>query len=258
MADIVMLNKSLFGVGKGWDYRTLNGVDPKSIIVHTTNGARFSKYTSEANYIYTTPKISAHYLVGKQGQITQFLNTTTMRAWHAGAVNDPRFNNNNSIGIEVHYTPGEGFWTEQMRAALTWLVQQLVIKHSIKIPDLVDTHRRVAIPKGRKIDPSGFPDSEFYVWRNRIFTEKPEITPFTKYRVIVDSARVRTSPRIADNIVGRVTKGDIIESEATKVDENLAYVNGINTWAHLTRGMHNGIAIDGLGFVHTSNLTIVG
>lgn len=256
MADIVMLNKSLFGVGKGWDYR--QGVDPKSIIVHTTNGAKYSNYKSEANYIYTTPKISAHYLVGKQGQITQFLDTKLMRAWHAGAVNDPRFNNNNSIGIECHYTPGEGFWTEQMRQALSWLVQMLANKHSIALPELVDTHRRVAIPKGRKIDPSGFPDSEFYVWRNRLF-EVPKTTPFVTYRVIVDSARVRTSPRIADdNIVGKVTKGTIIESEATKVDENLAYVNGINTWAHVTRSTQNGIKIDGLGFVHTSNLTIIG
>lgn len=254
MSDIVMLNKASFGVGKGWDYR--QGVNPKSIIVHTTNGARFSSYTSEANYIYTTPKISAHFLVGKQGQITQFLDPLTMRAWHAGAVNDPRFNNNNSIGIEVHYTPGEGIWTQAMHDALTWLVKTLTTKHNIVSPDLIDTHRRVAIPKGRKIDPSGFEDAEFYVWRSRLF-EAP-VKQFTTYRVVVDAARIRTSPQIADNIVGKVTKGDTFESEATKVDENLQYVNGINTWAHLTRGTHNGIKIDGLGFVHTSNLTIVG
>src|SRR5437870_1429708 len=136
MADIVMLNKSLFGIGKGWDYRTLNA-NPKTLIIHTTNGAKFSNYKSEANYIYTTPKISAHFLVGKEGQITQFLDTLTMRAWHAGAVNDPRFNNNNSIGIECHYTPGEGVWTKAMHDALTWLVQNLSKKHSILQPELI-------------------------------------------------------------------------------------------------------------------------
>lgn len=256
MADIVLLNKAAFGVGKGWDYR--QGAIPKSIIIHTTNGQRYSSYKSEANYIYTTPKISAHYLIGKQGQITQFLNPLTMRAWHAGAVNDPRFNNNNSIGIECHYTPGEGFWTEQMRQALSWLVQMLAKKHLIALPELVDTHRRVAIPKGRKIDPSGFEDAEFYVWRNRLF-EVPKTIPYIRYKVIVANARVRTSPQInATNIVGSVSKGDVIESEATKVDEHLQYIDGINTWVHVTRATHDGKRIDGLGFVHSSNLTIVG
>lgn len=251
----MMLNKASFGVGKGWDYR--QGVNPKSIIVHTTNGAKFSNYRSEANYIYTTPKISAHYLVGKEGQITQFLDPSTMRAWHAGAVNDPRFNNNNSIGIECHYTPGEGSWTTAMHDALTYLVRMLATKHNITTPDLIDTHRRVAIPKGRKIDPSGFGDAEFYVWRNRVLIV-PEAKPVIKYRVVVDSARIRTSPQIApDNIVGKVLKGDVFESEATKVDENLEYVNGINTWVHLTHGVQR-IKLDGLGFVHSSNLTIIG
>lgn len=255
MANIVVLNKALHGVGNGWDYRSGS---PKSIIVHTTNGARFSQYSSEANYIYTTKKISAHFLVGKEGQITQFLDPLTQRAWHAGAVNDPRFNNNYSIGIEVHYTPGEGAWTKAMHDALTWLVQDLCKKYKIALPELVDTHRKVAVPKGRKIDPSGFGDAEFYVWRARLF-EVPKTLPYIKYRVIVPSARIRTSPQInATNIVGSVTRDDIFESEATKIDENLEYVYGINTWAHITRGTHNGIRIDGLGFVHTSNLTIIG
>jgi len=255
MADIIQLDKSKLGLGNGWDYRQLS--NPKSIIVHSTNGAKGSTYYSEARYIYTSKKISAHYIVGKEGQITQFLDTM-LRAWHAGAVNDPRFNNNNSIGIECHYTPGEGIWTKDMHDALTWIVQTLSIKHKILLPDLIETHRRVAIPKGRKIDPSGFTDTEFYVWRNRLF-EIPTAKPFIRYKVIADIAKIRTSPRIADNVVPlRLTKGDIIESEATKVDENGTYINGINTWAHITRGKHNGITIDGLGFTHTSNLTIVG
>lgn len=254
MADIVVLNKALHGIGNGWDYRSAG--NPKSIIIHTTNGAKFSKYSSEANYIYTTSKVGAHFLVGKEGQITRFLDPI-LRAWHAGAVNDPRFNNNNSIGIENHYTPGEGSWTKAMHDALTWLVSELSKQYHIAVPELIETHRRVAIPAGRKIDPSGFADAEFYVWRNRLF-EVPKTLPTIRYRVIVDVARVRTSPQIADNIVGRVTKGDIIESEATKVDEKLQYINGINTWAHVTHAVHDGKAIDGLGFVHTSNLTIVG
>lgn len=253
--NIVMLDKAMLGVGWGWDHR--QHADPKTIIIHTTNGAKGSLYKNEARYIYQSNKISAHFLNGKEGQITQFLDTKE-RAWHAGAVNDPRFNNNNSIGIENHYTPGEGAWTQAMHDTLTELVKFLIQKHSITSPDLIETHRKVAIPKGRKIDPSGFEDVEFYVWRSRLF-ESPKPKPII-YKVIVDSARIRTSPKIASNNIVplRLSRGDIFESDALKVDENMEYVYGINTWAHLTRGKHNGQPVDGLGFVHTSNLTIIG
>lgn len=253
--NIVMLDKAMLGIGWGWDHR--QHADPKTILIHTTNGAKGSLYKNETRYIFQSKKISAHYLIGKEGQITQFLDVKE-RAWHAGAVNDSRFNNNNSIGIENHYTPGEGLWTPAMRETLTELVKFLMRTCNITSPELIETHRRVAIPKGRKIDPSGFNDVEFYLWRSSLL-EAPKPKPII-YKVIVDVARIRTSPKIeSNNIVPiRLNRGDIFESEALKIDENMEYVNGINTWAHITRGKHNGKPIDGLGFVHTSTLTIIG
>lgn len=111
-------------------------------------------------------------------------------------------------------------------------------------------------PEGRKLDPSGFSDPEFYVWRNRLTlpTEPAEI----KYKVAVQTARIRTAPNLHANIVGRLHKNDIFYSQAVKLDEHNAYVSGINTWAHITRGFHNKQPVDGLGFIHTSNLILVG
>jgi hypothetical protein len=253
--NIVMLDKAMLGLGWGWDHRQISV--PKTILIHTTNGAKGSLYKNEVKYIYQSRRISSHYLVGKEGQITQFLDVKE-RAWHAGAVNDSSFNNNNSIGIENHYTPGEGPWTPAMHIALTDLVKYLMQKCNITSPELIETHRKVAIPKGRKIDPSGFSDEEFYLWRSQLI-EKPKPKPII-YKVVVDVARIRTSPKIASNNIVpiRLNRNDIFESEARKIDENMEYTNGINTWAHITRGFHNGKPIDGLGFVHTSVLTIVG
>ena len=178
----------------------------------------------------------------------------------AGAVFDSRFNNNNSIGIECHYTPkdgGEGAWTSAMHEALTELVKMLIKKHNITSPDMIETHRRVAVPKGRKIDPSGFSDVDFYVWRLLLF-QKP-VEPLITYRVIKPEINVRYSPRAdIDNIVGSLFMGETIQSVVLKKDEAGQSIRGINTWAHLTHGSRNGRPLDGLGFVHTSNLTIVG
>lgn len=256
--DIILLDKSKFGVGNGFDFR--QGVEPKSIIIHTTNGARYSSYSAEVNYIYTTPKISAHYLIGKQGQITQFLDTLTMRAWHAGAVNDARFNNNNSIGIECHYTPrngGEGVWPIAMRLALTTLVQELLAEYPHITKDQIETHRRVATPPGRKIDPSGLTDVEFYTWRDSL--QYHNIVRMTRYRVVSRAVNIRTAPRSdIQNIVGTLFFGNIFESSVLKYDEAHESIRGINTWAHISQMLSGDSKNTNLGFVHTSNVTIVG
>jgi hypothetical protein len=254
---IQLLDASKRGLSRGWDYR--RNATAKSLLIHTTNGHIGTMYESERNFIYYSDYIKAHYLVGKKGQVTKFLDIA-LRAWHAGAVNDSRFNNNNSVGIECHYTPGEGLWTPEMHSTLDELVRYLIKEMGITSPEMIETHRAVATPKGRKIDPSGFSDAEFYVWRSRLF-EAPQ-KPFVKYRVISAEVNIRTSPHIPHlneptNIVGKLTRGDIFESEALKVDEYREYVHGINTWAHLTRGVHNGKPVDSLGFIHTSNLTII-
>lgn len=257
--DIRVLDASKLGIGHGFDRRT-SGVKPKTLLIHTTNGRIGSSYDAEADFIYNSTAIKSHYLVGKKrNQITQFLDIQ-YRAWHAGAVNDNRFNNNNSVGIENHYTPGEGAWPFEMHQNLDDLVRMLIKDLNITSPEFIETHRKVAIPKGRKIDPSGFPDAEFYLWRARLFEDKKP--PFTRYIVIKPEVNIRTSPSIPihnpdSNIVGTLVKGDVFESEALKVDEYGIYVHGINTWAHLTRGTTRGKSVNNLGFVHTSNLRVV-
>ena len=252
-----ILDKSTHPVGTGWDRRTI--AMPKSIVIHTTNGAKGSDYSSELRYIYDSPNIGAHYLVGKTGKVTRLLHPK-YRAWHAGAVNDARFNNNNSIGIECHYTPrngGEGVWPIAMRLALTTLVQELLAEYPHITKDQIETHRRVATPPGRKIDPSGLTDVEFYTWRDSL--QYHNIVRMTRYRVVSRAVNIRTAPRSdIQNIVGTLFFGNIFESSVLKYDEAHESIRGINTWAHISQMLSGDSKNTNLGFVHTSNVTIVG
>lgn len=96
------------------------------------------------------------------------------RAWHAGSVRNPIYNNNNSIGIECHYTPGEGIYLPNMQSALTELV--ISLQKQFDIVD-IETHRNVAMPKGRKVDPSHLSDVEFYLWKERVMKKEDNEIP---------------------------------------------------------------------------------
>lgn len=247
----------------GYQPRPLGRLDIRSIIDHTTNGKTGSSLHDEATYIANSLDISSHYLIGKRGEIIEFLDPALYIAYHAGCVKSTTFSNIFAIGIEMHNNPKEGLCTHLQREALDWLVRTLIPRFSIKEPN-IETHRAVAIfcpgeknagKLGRKIDPSGFPDSMFYTWRTSLYTHTNEIV----YKVVSSIVNIRSSPQVnSNNIVGQLTFGDIFTSAAIKIDEKGQTINGKNTWAHVTHGVHNGISVDGLGFVHTSNLTIIG
>ena len=155
--------------GQGYQLRG-SKPQPSSIIVHTTNGAKGSVFAKEAQYLQESQAVGAHYLIGKRGQIVRFLVPQLHIAWHTGDAK-PGFQNAQAIGIELHFTPGDSPTIPQpMLDSLTLLVLELCQVHAT-IGDLrtaVDTHRAVALPSGRKIDPSGFDDLAFYTWRDLV------------------------------------------------------------------------------------------
>jgi len=246
----------------GYQPRPIGRLNIRSIIDHTTNGNKGTNLQQEANYICNSRDISSHYLIGKQGQIIEFLDPVLYIAYHAGCVKSTAFSNPFAIGIEMHNTPAEGPCTPLQLTALDWLVRILIEKFNIK-KQYIETHRAVAVyckdhplagKLGRKIDPSGFPDNLFYSWRDTLYT-KPTMTT---YKVVASTVNIRTSPQINNtNIAGKLTFGDIFNSVAVVKDELKQSINGKDTWAHVTQGTHNGIKVDGLGFVHTSNLIII-
>ena len=153
--------QTIYPVGHGYDLRPRNVV-PTGIIIHTTNGNSGSTLAGEARYLQNSSGVSTHYLVGKGGEIIEFLAPGPYRAWHAGQT-PAKWTNADTIGIENHFALGDT-WTPAQRTALTELVQQLMADFAIPASQ-VTTHRAVALPSGRKIDPSGWTDSEFNQWR---------------------------------------------------------------------------------------------
>jgi len=175
---------------------------PKSIVVHTTNGKKGTLFENEAKFIYESQDISAHYLVGKDGRIVEFLSPHIV-AYHAGAIWPAYkyFGNPYSIGIECHHAVGET-WTLEQKKALFDLCRILVRQYTIT---LIETHRRIAKPNGRKIDPSDFPDSEFYPFVKRIFFD----TPTTTY-ITTANTNVRSTPSTTAKILKTVPKGSSV------------------------------------------------
>lgn len=247
----------------GYEPRPLNRLDIRTIIDHTTNGNIGTNLQQEANYICNSRDISSHYLIGKQGQIIEFLDPALYIAYHAGCVKSTAFSNLFAIGIEMHNTPAEGPCTPMQLAALDWLVRILIERFNIK-EKYIETHRAVAVfckghplagQLGRKIDPSGFPDNAFYAWRSSLYT-KPTMTTF---KVVASKVNIRTSPQVnKNNIVGQLSFGDTFKSVAVVKDELKQTINGKDKWAHITKMIQGNILATNLGFVHTSNLLIIG
>ena len=178
--QIIKVHKNqLHPLNSGYDLRELSP-QAFTIIIHSTNGRKGSSFTAELNYLLNSGEVSAHYLIGKTGQIVQFFDDIPrIRAWHVGTVSSPRFDNNYTIGIETHFSPGEEN-TPGMEEALTWLVRELHAQYKIIG---VEAHRDVAVyasgPRkgqlGRKVDPSQYTKDEFEQWKERIVMQSTRI-----------------------------------------------------------------------------------
>jgi N-acetyl-anhydromuramyl-L-alanine amidase AmpD len=206
-----------YPVGHGY---SLRAKAPISLIIHSTNNPRNNTlFAAEAKFLFEAANVSAHFLVGKDGRVVQFLDPRRYAAWHSGAawVN---FTNVNSIGIELHHSPGDPPYPVAQEDALTALVRGLMQQFTIP-PSLIETHRKVALPTGRKSDPSDWSDADFYVWRAGLVWQP--------YRVRHPQAvfeAPRPDAKVALDDQAEVHAGDTV------------FINEIKMgWAHLANGL---------------------
>lgn len=98
-----------------------------------------------------TLTVSAHLLIGRDGQVTQFVSLHD-RAWHAGkSVFEGRENCNDfSVGIELEGTD-TGCYTEAQYSALAAITRELMVRFPAITSDRIVAHS--AIAPGRKSDP---------------------------------------------------------------------------------------------------------
>lgn len=177
--DATTYNKAArYPVNHGYSLRP---APPTSAVIHSTNNGKATSFAHEANYLYTSPDVSADFLIAKDGRIVQFLDSRRHQAWHAGGrqrngtwTAQPDFANPASIGIELHKSLPDPFYPQVQLDALAWLVQLLAARFGIP-PHLIDTHGQIAIagPYVRKTDPDKWPHPDFVIWRDALFASDP-------------------------------------------------------------------------------------
>lgn len=166
-----------------------------------------------------SPDVSAHYLVGKNGDIVQMLDPVNYMAWHTGKTKDiTRYGNPHAIGVEVHFSPSEGIWTGEMWDAITELARKYIELEKV-------THREIATPPGRKIDPSGITDEGFSYWKTNFQR------PYSIYKANT-RLNVRQQPSKSAKILATIDtnvtlfsfNGDIVFGDE---------IDGINRWRYV-------------------------
>lgn len=102
-------------------------------------------------------KISAHFVIGKQGEVIQMV-PVELRAWHAGIsqLDGMEHVNDYSVGIEmVNRNDGKDPYTEAQMLAVAGIIRFVRSRYAIPDARLV-SHAEIALPSGRKNDPTGF------------------------------------------------------------------------------------------------------
>ncbi|MNS14367.1 1,6-anhydro-N-acetylmuramyl-L-alanine amidase AmpD [compost metagenome] len=130
------------------------GTKIDTIVLHHTAGGGTAQDTGR---YFQNPanQVSSNYVIGKDGTIVQPVEDDR-RSWHAGESEfDGRRNVNDfSIGIEiVNMGDGKDPYPDEQYQALAKLVTHLQRKYGIPWERIVG-HKDVALPRGRKIDPS--------------------------------------------------------------------------------------------------------
>jgi N-acetyl-anhydromuramyl-L-alanine amidase AmpD len=213
--DISSYNKQQhYPINHGYDRR--DGT-PVSLVIHSTSSSKKNtRFEAEANYLYQSNDVSAHYLIGKSGQIVQFLAPLMWSAWHAGAAL-PHWQNERSIGIELHHSVDDPPYPKAQLDALTWLAKDIMARYHLAAND-VETHGQIALPGpyDRKHDPHNWPHDDFLVWRATLTSSQ---FYRTKYRMAVYEQRKGRGPAW-----GTIEANQIVSFDATGYPEGTAHL----------------------------------
>lgn len=122
------------------------------------------------NTVPEDDRVSAHYYVDRLGHIYQLVDDSK-RAWHAGASSLLGRTNWNdfSIGVESEHKKGQN-WPQVQVQALHDLFTMLVAKYGIQ-EQYIRGHKEIAVPAGRKPDPTDWPTPELRIWIHGLYVK---------------------------------------------------------------------------------------
>lgn len=138
----------------------------QGIVLHHTAG----RYPGDLNTLTSAKsRVSADfYLSAKNGLFKLNPQLQRWKTWHAGmsfwADHGGFLVNDNTIGIEMEFDPRRDEWSPGMVEDCAHLVAWLIQRYKLDVNNgVVASHRKVALPPGRKIDPLGFPWNDFSI-----------------------------------------------------------------------------------------------
>lgn len=99
-----------------------------TIVLHSTAG---SASGAIAWFMNPNSRVSAHYVVAKDGKVTKLV-PTSLSAWHAGRLARLKRANMRSIGIEMEQLTTDLDWTPEQYKAL----DELITKLRVSIPTI--------------------------------------------------------------------------------------------------------------------------
>lgn len=196
---------------------------PNFVIIHHTA----QESIEQTIHTFTVPhtKVSAHYLIGKNGEIYQMLNDY-LRGWHAGKSKWGNITDMNSVslGIELDNNGKEPFPEAQITSLLNLLD---TLKTSYQIPQ-ANFLGHADIAPGRKNDPSVFfpwkrlADHGFGLWYNESYL----ITPPDNFNAL-DALRLIgydvSNPKAAIRVFKQKFIVNDLSDELTLYDKSVLY-----------------------------------
>lgn len=182
----------------------------KMIVLHATVGS----FTDSLNWLMNPiSRVSSHYLLDKAGHIYQLVADDRV-AWHAGASAWHGLDSDAialcSLGIELeNANDGHDPYPPLQLRVCHDLCQSLISRYNIERADVV-RHLDIAIPKGRKTDPAGFP---WALFADSLYmdSQPPQLPRDRHYKVkatVSSAAIVRAEARKDGAILTRLHAGE--------------------------------------------------
>jgi hypothetical protein len=138
-----------------------------AIVVHSCEGRPAGNEEQSSIPWLCSPAsgVSCHYYVTRSGIIYQLV-PTDRRAWHAGvsALGEDADVNDFSVGVELEHRAGGPSYPMLQLDTLAWLCVLLMQRYPAITLDRIVSHRSVALPRGRKSDPSDWSEEAFRAW----------------------------------------------------------------------------------------------
>lgn len=199
------------------NHSSRGGADISIIVLHATVGGFYSslKWLTQP-----ASRVSCHYLFAKNGGIYQLV-PDSRAAWHAGVSTWRGLGRDQiqagSIGIELtNDNDGRDPYPKVQLEAAQWLCKLLIERYQIDRSMFV-RHLDIAVPKGRKTDPAGFPWTLFV---SSLYDPPPVPRAYRVKQAVTAGAVIRSAPRTNAAVLGKLAALDPwvgVEEQGQKV-----------------------------------------